>query len=437
MPDALDSKLRPIVFAIVDAGPPPPPFADVEAVIAGVRGPAPAPHRTRTRSVIAAIATIALVATGLAVWSLTSARDDNRSVRSPATTVESGSRFGSGWSKDATFDGQVFAVATTASRSVAVGYGIWSSIDGHTWSRATIPEYGSGLDGSVVTDVVAHDGLFVAVGTGGDKQAAVWTSTDGTNWIRRHSAALAPRTPTVPEGTTTAKSSIASVAYTTHGYVAVGRVLQGGYGPMVWASPDGSHWRRVAGPLELQRVGPADGGLQAVTARGSTVVVAGQRTIWHTNDFEHWQAVTLPSAFLSTLAVQHGAMLAAGTSTDSGLHPTIWRSQDLEHWQTTYHGAPSNVTNITALIPSDTTVLALGYAGDQEVTTPGLLLESHDGRDWKPTQPPLPVPGQPTTAALDRDAFSRRGQRDPALPDGGVHPSSRYLHVTMTQGRQR
>jgi len=407
MSDTLDSKIRRIVFTIVEAGPPPPPFTDVEAHLTDARRSAPTPRRTTIRPVIAGLAALAVIVGGLVLWSLTRAHPDNRSVRTgPATTLGSVPHLGSGWSKEATFDGQVFAVATSGDRQVAVGYGIWSSSDGHTWTPATMPGYGTGLDGSVVNDVVAHDGYFVAVGTGSDQQAAIWNSNDGTNWTRSRSAALQPPAPTVPQGVIMNRSSVTSIAYTTHGFVAVGRVLQGGYGPLVWNSSDGTHWRQVAGPSELQRSGPADGGLRAITARGSTVLVAGQRTIWRTNDLKHWHAAVIDGANLTTLAVEHRAVLAAGTSgTGPDGSPTIWRSTDLTHWEKTYEGGSAPVTNITKLVPSSTSVLALGYSGDQEVSTPGLLLESHDGRDWTPAEPSLPAPAQPTAGTLDNGAF--------------------------------
>jgi hypothetical protein len=143
----------------------------------------------------------------------------------------------------------------------------------------------------------------------------------------------------------------------------------------------------------------------AVTARGSTVLVANQRTVWRTNDFERWRSVTLPSAYLATLTVHDGAVLAAGVSTEGSRHSAIWRSRDLRHWDTTYTGAPAKHSNITTLVSGGSTVLALGYAGDQEVQTPGLLLESHDGRRWARADPSLPVPGAPTAATVDRESF--------------------------------
>ena len=72
--------------------------------------------------------------------------------------------------------------------------------------------------------------------------------------------------------------------------------------------------------------------------------------------------------------MQHGTALAASTDSDGGTHLAIWRSQDVEHWQKTYEGVPAPISGITALVPSPTSVLALGYAGNQEVTTPGVLL---------------------------------------------------------------
>ena len=134
-------------------------------------------------------------------------------------------------------------------------------------------------------------------------------------------------------------------------------------------------------------------------------MVAGGRTIWRSRDLEHWQAATLPTAAISTLAFHRGVALAAGTDRSDGFRPTIWRSRDLRHWTTVYQGAPEPITDITALVPGPTSVLALGYSGAQEVTTPGLLLASRDGRNWQPPQSPLPTPGQPVAGTVEHSTF--------------------------------
>ncbi len=417
MPDTLDSKLRPLVYAIVDAGPPPPPFADIEVLAGSQRSSEDRPLHARHRSVIAAVTAFALTVTAVALWLIIRSDHSGTSVQSgPASTLITGPpRALTGWTKEARFEGQVFAVATAHGVEVAVGYGIWSSDDNQTWTRATVPGFGTGLDGSVVTDVVAANGRFVAVGTGADKQAAVWDSTDGSSWVRQHSKALQPTTPSIPAGVTTAKSSIAAVAATDQGFVAVGQVFQGsfvdgtllpgGFAPAVWTSPDGHHWQHVAGPHQLDVRAPFEGGLRAVTSRGDTVVVAGPRTIWQTSDLTQWRATTLPTASITQLATQRGAILAAGTDGVGGTHLAIWRSQDLSHWKKSYEGAPAPISGITALVASPTSVLALGYAGSQEVTTPGLLLQSTDGRAWKIADPPLPTPGQPYAGTVDGNTF--------------------------------
>ena len=417
MPDALDAKIRPLVYAIVDAGPLPPPFAEVEALAEDLHASDDRPPRARHRSVIAALTAFVVTISVIGLWLILRSDGRDTSVRSgPASTVVTGPPVAlTGWTKEATFEGQVFAVATARGHEVAVGYGIWSSNDHHTWKRATVPGFGTGLDGSVITDVVAADGRFVAVGTGADKQAAVWVSNNGSTWTRQRSKALTPSTPSIPAGVTTAKSSISAVAVTDQGFVAVGQVfegtfvdgtlLPGGFAPAVWSSPDGHRWQHVAGPHQLGVSAPFEGGLRAVTSRGDTVVVAGPRTIWHTSDLEHWRATTLPTASITRLATQRGALIAAGTDSVGGTHLALWRSQDLSHWKKRYEGAPAPISGITALVPSPTSVLALGYAGNQEVTTPGILLQSTDGREWDVADPPLPTPGQPYAGTVDDDTF--------------------------------
>ena len=81
------------------------------------------------------------------------------------------------------------------------------------------------------------------------------------------------------------------------------------------------------------------------------------------------------------------------------------RSRDLRHWTTVYEGAPEPITDITALVPGPTSVLALGYSGAQEVTTPGLVLSSRDGQAWQPPEPSLPTPGQPVAGTVEHARF--------------------------------
>ena len=65
---------------------------------------------------------------------------------------------------------------------------IWTSVDGTTWEWVPHDEDVFGGDGDQrITSVAAWVGGLVAVGydaSGGDRDAAVWVSADGTNWER-------------------------------------------------------------------------------------------------------------------------------------------------------------------------------------------------------------------------------------------------------------
>ena len=126
-------------------------------------------------------------------------------------------------------------------RSVAVGdAGIvavgWSeddavavvSPDGLRWERVTLP---GSHPGSSAVSVAWHGGRYVAVGGGGESNAAVsWSSTDGRTW-----SVLA----IVEEGQA---ESLSSVAAGPAGFVA-----SGGHGPRgaIWTSSDGAAWSRI------------------------------------------------------------------------------------------------------------------------------------------------------------------------------------------------
>ncbi|MGI9666214.1 MAG: hypothetical protein ACR2N2_03815 [Acidimicrobiia bacterium] len=61
---------------------------------------------------------------------------------------------------------------------VAVGDGVWTSVDGRTWSLS------SEIEATIWSVTVGGPGL-VAVGETAPGNGAVWTSTDGTSWVRR------------------------------------------------------------------------------------------------------------------------------------------------------------------------------------------------------------------------------------------------------------
>jgi hypothetical protein len=117
----------------------------------------------------------------------------------------------------------------------------WTSPDGLTWTRSEDDEsvFG-GDDHQWMGAVVVSDGGVVAIGYDGSENeadAAVWTSPDGVTWTR------------VPDGAlgSPSRQEMLAVVATPDGLVAVGFDDSGGDGDAaVWTSPDGSTWARVA-----------------------------------------------------------------------------------------------------------------------------------------------------------------------------------------------
>ena len=150
---------------------------------------------------------------------------------------------------------------------------VWASVDGITWSRIPHDETVFGGAGHQTINGVTTTGAgLVAVGSGGsggDLDAAVWTSTDGITWSR------APHDETVFGGPGVQRMN--SVTTTGAGLVAVGYFEQGSFNinAAVWTSADGIIWSRV--PREEAALRSA--GIQvmnSVTAVGPGLVVVGR-----------------------------------------------------------------------------------------------------------------------------------------------------------------
>jgi hypothetical protein len=141
-----------------------------------------------------------------------------------------------------------FSVAAGGPGLVAVGRdgdlggdthaAVWTSVDGLVWSRVPHDEAVFGGDGwQVMHSVVADGPGLVAVGDNG-LDAAVWTSADGLAWSR------VPHDEAVFGGDDS--QQMYSVVAGGPGFVAVGDDYSGGDADAaVWTSPDGLAWSRV------------------------------------------------------------------------------------------------------------------------------------------------------------------------------------------------
>ena len=159
-----------------------------------------------------------------------------------ARDTESGWWAGSGMTSVAAGGPGLVAVGSVSSpvdeytdESESFDAAVWTSPDGHTWSRVPHDEAVFGGSRAHMADVTAGGPGFVAVGEDEDG-AAVWTSVDGLTWSR------VPHDPSIFGG-----GAMSGVVATEAAVVAVG---QDEHGAAVWRSVDGLTWSRVRGDDE-------------------------------------------------------------------------------------------------------------------------------------------------------------------------------------------
>ena len=202
---------------------------------------------------------------------------------------------GANWSRvphdEAVFGGdgnqEALSVATTSMGIVVVGWenkedfdaAVWTSPDGVVWSRVPHDEavFG-GDDTQTMRGVAGSASGYVAVGndhSGGDWDAAAWTSPDGQVWTRvPHDEAVFGGDP---------DQQMDSVVLTDVGFVAVGHEeTDEDWDMAAWTSPDGFAWSRV--PHD-EAVFGGDGNQEAlsVAATQTGVVAVGFE---NTEDFD-------------------------------------------------------------------------------------------------------------------------------------------------------
>jgi len=145
---------------------------------------------------------------------------------------------------------------------------VWTSQDGITWSR--VP-YDEAIFGDAeMWGVTAGDSGLVAVGRGGfsgdDLDAVVWTSPDGITWSRvANDEAIFGG-----EG----EQAMSSVTADGRGLVAVGWDEASGDNAAVWTSPNGITWSRVPESDAALRADNVQA-MMSVTAGGPGIVAVG------------------------------------------------------------------------------------------------------------------------------------------------------------------
>ena len=193
---------------------------------------------------------------------------------------------------------------------------VWTSPDGVTWSRvpADAALFG-GVGDQVMVAVAAGGPGLIAAGydsSGGDRDAAVWVSPDGLVWSR------VPADEEVFGGG--ADQTIWSVIAGGPGLVAVGDDVSGGDGDAaVWTSSDGLAWSRVAADAAVFG-GAADQSMQAVAVGGAGLVAVGfdfaggdqDGAVWTSPDGLVWSRVSVEEAALGGTNNQFLRRVVAG-----------------------------------------------------------------------------------------------------------------------------
>jgi hypothetical protein len=237
--------------------------------------------------------------------------------------------------------------------------------------------------------VVAGSGrAWVAIGSrqGGP---AVWTSKDGTAWIRQ---------PDTAGWAFTQADRVHRVARTSTGFIAVGDTsAKGDYSdarPVVWLSGDGSRWERLADQQLPMSVTSGSLSLIELAAQGNTVIVHafGATTgghpgsvdaVWQSSDGgRHWDQASTPketptSLGIALAATPSGFLLARNTVSGGRHFATVLQSADGRQWSRTGEIRLPGYTAFMRFGGSERGLVAL-VSADHKV----LLARSTDGRSW-------------------------------------------------------
>ena len=194
---------------------------------------------------------------------------------------------------------------------------VWTSPDGVNWTRVPHDEAVFGGDRiQVMWGVTAAAEGLVAVGldrSGGDVDAAAWTSSDGVTWTRvAHDETLFGG-----DGNQRMLDIVSGDA----GLVVVGLdEVDGDSDAAVWTSPDGVTWIRAVNP-EAVFGGDGEQAMTGVEWSGSTLVGVGtdassgdnDAAVWTSTDGLTWTKVEDTEAAFGGANAQRMAKLAVGT----------------------------------------------------------------------------------------------------------------------------
>ncbi|GAA4615896.1 hypothetical protein GCM10023195_70360 [Actinoallomurus liliacearum] len=311
--------------------------------------------------------------------------------------------------------------------------------------------------GDVPRVIAGSGGGWVALG-GSHTGTAVWTSKDGSTWVRQ------PDT----SGASFGRDRIARVARTASGFVAIGETSQkGDYSdavPVVWLSTDGRNWERLGNDQLKMSLSGGPLSLVDVATVGNTAIVYGWTTdgkgrvvkdaVWRSADGgRNWEPVDVPhpkgtaGPGIAIGATSHGFVAGRNGSSKSERYGVIMTSADGKQWQAAGEIHLPGYGGLQRFAGFDNGVAAL-IGGDRKV----LLARSPDGRAWQnagevPTPSSVSIQGMAVTAgativagreadAQDADAVlsvrDAQGQEiavDPTRIAGAVQPDQALTAV--------
>ena len=283
------------------------------------------------------------------------------------------------------------------SETTAAGKGaaVWTSFDGTQWSQAS-PD-GFPKDGAEMRGLVRFGDGLVAAGVGGG-DAIVWTSADGAEVERVTSASLGGEGDQAIRGLTVWDDTLVAVGWDHSGADPKGAV---------WTSTNGVDWVRARDPQNAlggdgsQRIHDVVAGGPGLIAVGDTNL-AGEgwnAEIWVSTDGDVWDRLEEPGAGLSGAGdqllnvVEAGPddLVAAGfdSAGDMGRDAAVWTSSDGLTWTQVGDrgvlGGP-NDQEIHGLARVGTGWVAGGWTHPEPGDKDAAIWASEDGVTWVPRE---------------------------------------------------